>query len=101
VPLLDYRLERKWSTIGFCSGAIAGLVAITPAAGYVAPWSAFVIGLVGAIVCNFATKVKFLLHVDDALDIFCHSRHRGCRRQSHDGAVCDVSRRPCPQAAIR
>ena len=33
--LLDYRLERKWSVIGFCSGAVAGLVAITPASGFV------------------------------------------------------------------
>jgi Amt family ammonium transporter len=68
--LLDYRLEKKWSTVGFCSGAIAGLVAITPAAGYVPPWSAVVFGVVGGIVCNFATKLKFVLGIDDALDIF-------------------------------
>lgn len=68
--LLDYRLERKWSTIGFCSGAISGLVAITPAAGFVTPWAAVVIGVCGALCCNFATKLKFLLGVDDALDIF-------------------------------
>lgn len=36
--LLDYRLEKKWSTIGFCSGAISGLVGITPAAGFVTSW---------------------------------------------------------------
>jgi Amt family ammonium transporter len=68
--LLDYRLEKKWSTVGFCSGAIAGLVAITPAAGYVPPWSAVVFGVVGGIVCNLATKLKFVLGIDDALDIF-------------------------------
>ncbi|KAM3522064.1 hypothetical protein NHJ13051_005879 [Beauveria bassiana] len=68
--LLDYRLERKWSTIGFCSGAISGLVAITPAAGFVPTWAAVVIGVVGAICCNFATKLKFLIGIDDALDIF-------------------------------
>lgn len=33
--LMDYRLERKWSAVGYCTGAICGLVAITPAAGYV------------------------------------------------------------------
>lgn len=33
--LVDYRLEHKWSAVGFCTGAIVGLVAITPAAGYV------------------------------------------------------------------
>lgn len=68
--LLDYRLERKFSVVGFCSGAIAGLVAITPAAGYVPPWAAVIFGVVGGIACNFATKLKFLLGIDDALDIF-------------------------------
>ena len=68
--LLDYRLERKWSTIGFCSGAISGLVAITPAAGFVTPWAAFVIGLCGGACCNFATKLKFLVGIDEALDVF-------------------------------
>jgi Amt family ammonium transporter len=68
--LLDYRLDGKWSTVGFCSGVISGLVAITPAAGYVPAWSAIIFGVVGAIVCNFATKIKYLIHVDDALDIF-------------------------------
>jgi len=68
--LLDYRLERKWSTVGFCSGVIAGLVAITPGAGYVPPWSAVVFGVVGAVACNFGTKLKFLLGIDEALDVF-------------------------------
>jgi Amt family ammonium transporter len=68
--LVDYRLERKWSAVGWCSGAIAGLVAITPASGYVPPWSAVVFGVVGACACNYATKLKFLLGVDDAIDIF-------------------------------
>ncbi|QUC16590.1 uncharacterized protein UV8b_00831 [Ustilaginoidea virens] len=68
--LLDYRLEKKWSTIGFCSGAISGLVAITPAAGFVTPWAALVIGVVGGACCNMATKLKYLVGVDDALDIF-------------------------------
>lgn len=68
--LMDYRLERKWSTVGFCSGVIAGLVAITPGSGFVTPWAAVIFGVVGAIACNYATKLKFLLRVDDALDIF-------------------------------
>ncbi|KAG6113185.1 hypothetical protein E4U13_003975 [Claviceps humidiphila] len=68
--VLDFRLERKWSTIGFCSGAVSGLVAITPAAGYVAPWSAVIIGITGGVCCNLATKFKYLIGVDDALDIF-------------------------------
>ncbi|KAL7624987.1 ammonium transporter Amt1 [Parahypoxylon ruwenzoriense] len=68
--LLDYRLEKKWSVVGFCSGAISGLVAITPAAGFVTPWAAVVFGIVGAISCNFATKLKFLMGIDEALDVF-------------------------------
>ncbi|KAI8624743.1 ammonium transporter [Xylariaceae sp. FL1651] len=68
--LMDYRLEKKWSVVGFCSGAIAGLVAITPASGYVTPWAAVIYGVVGGIGCNIATKLKFLIGVDDALDIF-------------------------------
>lgn len=68
--ILDYRLDRKWSTVGFCSGAIAGLVAITPAAGFVPAWSSIIFGVVGAIACNFATQIKYLIQVDDALDIF-------------------------------
>ncbi|EXJ71225.1 uncharacterized protein A1O5_05031 [Cladophialophora psammophila CBS 110553] len=68
--ILDYRLERKWSTVGFCSGVIAGLVAITPGSGFVPAWAAVVFGVVGGIACNYATKLKFLLHIDDSLDIF-------------------------------
>lgn len=68
--LLDYRLEKKWSTIGFCSGAISGLVVITPAAGYVPIWSVPVFGIVGGAACNFATKLKFLVGIDEALDVF-------------------------------
>jgi Amt family ammonium transporter len=68
--ILDYRLERKWSTVGFCSGVIAGLVAITPGSGFVPAWSAVIFGVVGGAACNYATKLKFLLHIDDSLDIF-------------------------------
>lgn len=68
--LLDYRLEKKFSAVGFCSGAIAGLVAITPGSGFVTPWAAVIFGVVGGVACNFATKIKFFVGVDDALDIF-------------------------------
>jgi Amt family ammonium transporter len=68
--VLDYRLERKWSTVGFCSGVIAGLVAITPGSGFVPPWAAVVYGVCGAAGANYATKLKFVLGIDDALDIF-------------------------------
>ncbi|KAK1769509.1 ammonium transporter AmtB-like domain-containing protein [Phialemonium atrogriseum] len=68
--VLDYRLERKWSTVGFCSGVVAGLVAITPGSGYVPVWAAIPYGILGAGLANYATKLKFVLGIDDALDIF-------------------------------
>jgi len=68
--LWDYRLERKWSAVGFCSGAIVGLVAITPASGFVGSPAAIVYGFMAGTVCNFATKLKYLINVDDTLDIF-------------------------------
>ncbi|KAI0383783.1 ammonium transporter [Hypomontagnella monticulosa] len=68
--VLDYRLEGKWSTVGFCSGVVAGLVAITPGSGYVPAWAAVIYGILGAGFANYATKLKFILRIDDALDIF-------------------------------
>ncbi|KAF9254507.1 ammonium transporter [Marasmius fiardii PR-910] len=68
--LWDYRIEKKWSVVGFCSGAIAGLVAITPGSGFVGAPAAVLFGFLAATVCNFATQLKFLLKYDDTLDIF-------------------------------
>jgi len=68
--LWDYRLERKWSAVGFCSGAIAGLVAITPASGFVGSPAAVLFGFMAGTVCNFATQLKFVFGYDDCLDIF-------------------------------
>jgi Amt family ammonium transporter len=66
----DYRIERKWSAVGFCSGAIAALVAITPGSGYVGAPAAVLFGFMAGTLCNFATQLKFYLDCDDALDIF-------------------------------
>jgi len=68
--LLDYRLERKFSMVGFCSGTIAGLVAATPASGYIPQWAALIMGIVAGALSNYGTKLKFLLRIDDALDLF-------------------------------
>ncbi|KAG9304547.1 hypothetical protein G9A89_020111 [Geosiphon pyriformis] len=67
---LDYRLERKFSALSFCSGAIAGLVTITPGAGFVSAQYSVVFGLLGGFLCNFAAKLKDILEFDDALDVF-------------------------------
>lgn len=68
--LLDYRIAKKWSVVGFCSGVIAGLVAITPGAGLVSGWSALIYGILAGLIANFATKIKFSLNIDDGLDVF-------------------------------
>ncbi|KAF5097761.1 hypothetical protein D0Z00_002280 [Geotrichum galactomycetum] len=67
---LDYRMGGKWSIVGFCSGVISGLVSITPAAGFVPSWSAPVFGVLGGVLCNTGTKVKYYLKIDDSLDVF-------------------------------
>ncbi|KAI8093890.1 ammonium transporter AmtB-like domain-containing protein [Halteromyces radiatus] len=67
---LDYRIERKFTALGFCSGAVAGLVAITPASGFVGPGPSVAIGFLGAIACNFAVHLKHMFNYDDALDVF-------------------------------
>ncbi|KAI9691387.1 MAG: hypothetical protein M1820_009690 [Bogoriella megaspora] len=68
--LLDWRLARKWSMVGWCSGTISGLVAATPASGYITPWASVVLGIVTGIVCNFSTKIKYWIRIDDAMDVF-------------------------------
>jgi Amt family ammonium transporter len=69
--MLEYLLRRKPSVLGFCSGAVAGLVVITPACGYVDPTGAVMIGVAAGLVPFFAcTKLKSWFHYDDALDTF-------------------------------
>jgi Amt family ammonium transporter len=61
----------KPSVLGIASGAVAGLVAITPASGFVGPTSAVVIGLIAGVVCFIAaTSLKHVLGYDDSLDAF-------------------------------
>ena len=68
--VLDWRLAKKWSMVGWCSGAIAGLVAATPASGYIPLWASVVLGIVTGIVANFSTKIKYWIQIDDAMDVF-------------------------------
>ncbi|TPX50373.1 hypothetical protein SeMB42_g02275 [Synchytrium endobioticum] len=67
-PLWDYIWSRKMSGLGFCSGAVAGLVAITPASGFVAPWAAIIIGGTAGIFCNMTCRIKAAFGFDDSLD---------------------------------
>ncbi|HEY4456586.1 MAG TPA: ammonia channel protein, partial [Pseudonocardiaceae bacterium] len=61
--------DGKPTTLGAASGAVAGLVAITPACGFVNPLGALVIGLVAGAVCALAVGLKFKLGFDDSLDV--------------------------------
>jgi Amt family ammonium transporter len=70
-PMTEYLLKGKPSILGFCSGAVAGLVVITPAAGFVSASSAILMGIVAGVVPFFACyKLKAWLGYDDALDTF-------------------------------
>jgi len=70
-PALEWVMHGKPTVLGFCSGAVAGLVVITPGAGFVTAGSAVLIGVIAGVVPFFAcTKLKALLKYDDALDTF-------------------------------
>jgi Amt family ammonium transporter len=70
-PLLEWITRGKPTILGFCSGAVAGLVVITPGAGFVAPSSAVIIGVLAGVVPFLAcTKLKAIFKYDDALDTF-------------------------------
>ena len=67
--LVEWKHVGKPTSLGAASGALAGLVAITPAAGFVDIWASLVIGLVGGIVCYVGVLCKNRLGYDDALDV--------------------------------
>ncbi|MBU3668243.1 MAG: ammonium transporter [Rhodocyclaceae bacterium] len=67
----EWVVKGKPSMLGAASGAVAGLVAITPAAGFVGVGGAIIIGLIGGVICLWgATGLKKMLKVDDSLDVF-------------------------------
>jgi Amt family ammonium transporter len=69
--LAEWIVRSRPSLLGLCSGLVAGLVAITPASGFVTPASALLIGAVGGVTCYWgATSLKRLLRADDSLDVF-------------------------------
>jgi ammonium transporter, Amt family len=68
--ILEWVLRSKPTAVGIASGFLAGLVGITPAAGFVTPLSAIMIGLVTATCCFFAVSLRAKLKFDDSLDTF-------------------------------
>lgn len=67
--LVERFRDGHFTNLGAASGIVAGLVAITPAAGYVSGPAPIVIGLIAGVVCCFAVRVKFKAGFDDALDV--------------------------------
>ncbi len=69
--IVEFVFKWKVSLLGLVSGAVAGLVAVTPAAGFAGPMGAIGLGAVAGVVCLFfCTAVKALLRYDDSLDVF-------------------------------
>nr|WP_245331083.1 ammonium transporter [Mesorhizobium sophorae] len=67
----EWIVAKKPSVLGIISGAVAGLVAVTPASGFVNPTGAFIVGIVAGVVCYLsAVKVKHMFGYDDSLDAF-------------------------------
>jgi Amt family ammonium transporter len=67
--LMDWIFRGKPTVLGAASGAVAGLVAITPASGFVGPLSSIIIGLVAGILCSTACTLKTKMGYDDSLDV--------------------------------
>lgn len=68
---VDYiKYKGKFSVIGCCEGVIAGLVGITPAAGYVSVWCAALIGLITGMACSSLQNINQWIGVDDGLEVF-------------------------------
>ncbi|MBD47486.1 MAG: ammonia channel protein [Dehalococcoidia bacterium] len=68
--MIDWFLKGKPSVVGAATGAIAGLATITPAAGFVGPMPAILIGLAAGALCYAAVYVKNRIQLDDSLDVF-------------------------------
>jgi Amt family ammonium transporter len=67
--LVEKLRDGHATSLGAASGAIAALVAITPACAFVAPWGAIIIGLLAGVICAFAVTLKYRLGYDDSLDV--------------------------------
>jgi Amt family ammonium transporter len=67
---LDWMYSRKPKFVGLLTGAVAGLATVTPAAGYVSPTTAVLIGVIAGVVCYYAVALKNRVGLDDALDVW-------------------------------
>ena len=68
--LVEWMVSKKPKFVGLLTGGVAGLATITPAAGYVSPTTAVIIGIIAGVVCYYAVALKNKLQLDDALDVW-------------------------------
>ena len=68
--IISWIVGKKPSVVGAATGAVAGLVAITPAAGFVGPMPALIIGIGAGVLCYLAVELLLKLNIDDALAVF-------------------------------
>src|SRR5579863_3949673 len=68
--VVGWLVEKRPTFVGLLTGAVAGLATVTPAAGYVSPLAAVIIGIASGVVCYFAVALKNKLQWDDALDVW-------------------------------
>jgi Amt family ammonium transporter len=66
---VEYFRDKKGTSLGAASGAVAGLVAITPAAGALSPFGSIILGIIAGILCALAVGLKYKLGYDDSLDV--------------------------------
>ncbi|KAJ1896627.1 hypothetical protein LPJ81_004702 [Coemansia sp. IMI 209127] len=67
---LAFRIEHKYSSFHYCSGAVAGMVCVTPAASYVSVWAAVPMGMISGVCCYYAIEANLRLGIDDCIDVF-------------------------------
>ena len=67
--VMEWMIVKKPSALGFASGIVAGLGAVTPASGFITPGYAMIIGIVSGAICFYGVRMKFRFHYDDSLDV--------------------------------
>ena len=67
---IEWYKNGKPTLVGLCVGAVAGLATITPCAGFIRPWAAFIVGILAAVVCYLCCELKKKMKWDDALDVW-------------------------------
>jgi ammonium transporter len=98
--VVEWWHRGKPTALGFASGIVAGLVAVTPASGYIFPWGGLAIGLVAGAVCYLAVALKARFGYDDSLDAFGVHGVGGFLGAVLTGVFCSAVVNPPPADAV-